>query len=463
MRGKFVKRILPWIIVGLAVFMLFALAATYCVLRFGFSIDVLDRSGWSTKGDTVRYLNYWGQPRTGWQEIDENCYYFASENGAMVTGWSDIDEARYYFSEDGIRATGMVQVENKTYYFGETGAMVTEWMQLDGNSYYFSTEDGAMAVGWNELDGKRMYFSEEGVLQTGWLTLEGVPYYLAEDGGAVSGWVELDGVRHFFNEDGSAVVGWYEDDTGRYFFGEDGHPASGWLDWERKKYYLNEDGTVKVGWLTIEEDRYYFLPSGRMAIGEVEVDGVSRFFSSTGKEVLMCNPWHAIPEDFQLDLVNIQGFQIDRKAKEPLQQMMDACRAANIYIGINNTYRSHTLQTQMWNARVAERMAEGLTKEQAEAKTGESLAIPGHSEHETGLALDINSGNALYKWMAENCWDFGFILRYPDDRMDITGIIYEPWHFRYVGTELSLELKELGLCMEEYFNMLTEQQKEIAD
>jgi D-alanyl-D-alanine carboxypeptidase len=107
-------------------------------------------------------------------------------------------------------------------------------------------------------------------------------------------------------------------------------------------------------------------------------------------------------------------------------------------------------------------MAQGMTKEEAERITGQSLAIPGHSEHHTGLAMDINSGGGSYEWMAENCWDYGFIVRYPDDHMDITGIIYEPWHFRYVGVELAQELKNY-CCMEEYFAELTQQQKNIPD
>jgi D-alanyl-D-alanine carboxypeptidase len=64
----------------------------------------------------------------------------------------------------------------------------------------------------------------------------------------------------------------------------------------------------------------------------------------------------------------------------------------------------------------------------------------------------------MYAWMAENCWQFGFILRYPDGKTDVTGIIYEPWHFRYVGLELAQELNQLGLTMEEYMDMLTDAQ-----
>lgn len=438
MKKKLSLRIALWILIGVAV-----IAAAYCVLRFGFSIDVLDRSGWNTKDDTVRYLDYWGRPQAGWREIDGKTYYFEHEEGAMVTGWRDIDAKRYYFLEDGVRASGWLEDGGKRYYLNEDGVLTTGWLQLEDKTYYLTPPNGAMTVGWLELEEKRYYFGQDGV--------------------AVSGWVELEGVRYRFATDGSVVAGWFEDDSGRYFFGEDGVPKSGWLDYENRRYYLKDDGSVTTGWMTVEEDRYYFLPTGRMAIGEVEVDGISRFFTSTGKEVLMCNPWHAIPEDFASDMVTFEGKLFDSSAVGSLEKMLTDGRAAGLVLGINNSYRSVENQRSSWKASVAIMMEQGMTEEQANKHVGTVLAIPGHSEHHTGLAFDINSGYKVYEWLGEHCWEYGFILRYPEDKTDITGIKYEPWHFRYVGTELSMELKELDLCMEEYMAMLTEQQKLIPD
>ena len=458
MRNKRTKQILLWVSVALA-----ALLAVYGVLRFAFSIDVLDQSGWNTKKGYVRYLNYWGRPLTGWQEIEGNSYYFSPDDGAMATGWNEIDGAKYYFHEDGARAGGWLELSGNSYYLQDDGVMQTGWLQLEGQKYYLAPQDGAMAVGWLEVNGNRMYFAEDGSLQTGWQTLDGKLYYLTPEGTAVSGWVELDGVRYQFADDGSAVTGWFEDDSGRYFFGEDGKPQSGWLDWEQKRYYLNADGSVTTGWMEDGVERYYFLPSGRMAIGEVEIDGVSRFFTSKGKEVLMCNPWHPVPADYAPEMVAVEGKMFASSAKEPLEKMLAAGREEGLVLGINNSYRSISHQQGLWNNKVATLMEEGLSKEQAEKMAGTSIAIPGHSEHQTGLAFDINSGYRVYEWLGEHCWEYGFILRYPEDKISITGIIYEPWHFRYVGEELSLELKELGLCMEEYMSQLTAQQKLIAD
>jgi D-alanyl-D-alanine carboxypeptidase len=210
-----------------------------------------------------------------------------------------------------------------------------------------------------------------------------------------------------------------------------------------------------TGWVTDGNDRHYLYEDGSFAVGRVVIDGKTHFFSSKGKWVLFCNPWNPVPIDFETKLVTIERYRFDSVGRDSLQTMMDACREAGLSVSINNTYRSKTTQQIMWNESVNKFMAQGMTKEEAEAETGKSTAIPGHSEHQTGLAVDLNGPNETYAWLAENCWEYGFILRYPDNKIEITGIIYEPWHFRYVGTELSLELKELGITMEEYFDQLT--------
>ncbi len=105
--------------------------------------------------------------------------------------------------------------------------------------------------------------------------------------------------------------------------------------------------------------------------------------------------------------------------------------------------------------------------EEAYALASQVVAIPGTSEHELGLALDIVDANFIHlstaqentqtqKWLMEHCWEYGFILRFPNGTTEYTGIIYEPWHYRYVGTELAQELRELNMCLEEYLQWLTD-------
>ena len=89
-----------------------------------------------------------------------------------------------------------------------------------------------------------------------------------------------------------------------------------------------------------------------------------------------------------------------------------------------------------------------LDFDEAREKALETVAVPGTSEHQMGLAVDI-SGEAAHAWLAEHCWEYGFILRYTEEKAEITGIADEPWHFRYVGREISMDMKDSGLCLEE--------------
>mgnify|MGYP003292565272 CR=1 FL=1 len=453
------------------------LIGTYSLLRFAFSIDIFDRSGWHQNGSSAQYLDYFGNPQLQWQSIEGKTYYFDPQTGNMVTGWQELNGGRYLFDAEGVLVTGWHTEDGKKYYLNDSGKMQTAWQTLDGKQYYFG-EDGAMATGWLVLDNqqhylsedgtpavgwlalgeKQYYFSEDGVPLTGWLTLDGKHFFFAADGARVSGWQEIDSSRYLFNAEGALVTGWHTEDGKKYYLNDDGKMQTGWLKLEKKQYFFGENGTMQTGWLTYDGNRYYLKSDGSMAIGEVKIDGVSSFFTSTGKYVLMTNPWHPIPSDFKLDLVTIGDYKFDRSGRDALQEMIDDCRAAGHSCKISNTYRTHGTQQYLWDHGIEKRMAAGMTYEEALTDTARSVMIPGHSEHETGLAVDISGNDAMDAWLAEHCWDYGFILRYPDDRVAVTGIKYEPWHFRYVGKELSLELEELGLCMEEYMDMLTKQQ-----
>jgi D-alanyl-D-alanine carboxypeptidase len=127
------------------------------------------------------------------------------------------------------------------------------------------------------------------------------------------------------------------------------------------------------------------------------------------------------------------------------------------YYKVTNIYRSQEDQQAIWNRRVNSYLLAGYSKTAAEEEVGKSVCIPGTSEHQLGLAVDIDGVPAVHGWLAEHSWEYGFIVRYPEGKSDITGILYEPWHFRYVGVELAKELYDLGLCMEEYMDMLTAQ------
>ncbi len=178
-------------------------------------------------------------------------------------------------------------------------------------------------------------------------------------------------------------------------------------------------------------------------------------------KIVLVNPWNSLPQNYQAPLVTIRGGQIDERMLPDLQEMMDDCRAEGLAPVICSAYRTGEKQTRLFNNKVERCLAEGYSQEEAEEEAGKWVAFPGTSEHQLGLALDIVSEDNQVldesqektpeqQWLMENCHKYGFILRYPEDKSEITGISYEPWHYRYVGKEVAAEIMEQGLCLEEY-------------
>ena len=127
-----------------------------------------------------------------------------------------------------------------------------------------------------------------------------------------------------------------------------------------------------------------------------------------------------------------------------------------------SAYRSVEKQQQLFDRSQQAYMAQGMSEEEAYAKTATETAIPGTSEHQTGLAADIvtptyqmlDAGFAdtpAGQWLSEHAAEYGFVLRYPQDKQEVTGTIYESWHYRFVGKTHAKLMKESGLCLEEYF------------
>ena len=179
-------------------------------------------------------------------------------------------------------------------------------------------------------------------------------------------------------------------------------------------------------------------------------------------QILLVNPWNELPEDFEVTLKTLpDGQKVDERAYEDLNAMLEACREAGLRPKICSAYRTQSKQTYLYNNKIARLRNAGYSRKPAEAEAGRWVARPGTSEHQLGLALDIVSQSyqaltkkqektAEQKWLMEHCWEYGFILRYPNDKSEITGIGYEPWHYRYVGREVALDIRDSGLCMEEY-------------
>lgn len=176
----------------------------------------------------------------------------------------------------------------------------------------------------------------------------------------------------------------------------------------------------------------------------------------------LLNPWHMADGETTVNLVELSnGQMVDERCYPDLQDMIDDCRAAGLTPVICSAYRSREKQETLFNNQVNAFIAEGYSEEDARTETAKSIAVPGTSEHQLGLAVDIvdydyqlldegQEDTEVQKWLMENSWKYGFILRYPNEKSEITGIIYEPWHYRYVGKTAAAEIYELGVCLEEY-------------
>ena len=178
--------------------------------------------------------------------------------------------------------------------------------------------------------------------------------------------------------------------------------------------------------------------------------------------MVLANRSSVLPGDFTVaETATVGEAVVDARIAEALRQMVNDAAAAGVKLKPTNGYRSIARQQELWDARVKTLMEGGLSQADAETKAIDYTSAPGTSDHNTGLGLDIVSEDhpakdagfaetAAAQWLAEHAADYGFILRYPSDKTEATGMDYEPWHYRYVGSEQAHKIKESGLCLEEY-------------
>lgn len=411
--------------------------------------NTIDRSGWQEKDGIRFYRDFHADPVTGWWDIAGEVYCFA-EGGIPLTGWQKLEEQTFWFDEMGVMATGLREIGGSTYYFEEGGPLHTGWLDREGERYYFGS-DGAMVTGWNDVDGLRRFFGANGVLVTGWLVRQEGTYYFDENGQYLTGRTAIDDKAYYFLEDGTMFTGWDGEGESRRYYGEDGAMVSGWVQIDGKQYLLEEDGTPYLGWYNQGEYRYYFTEDGSAAVGPRNIDGKLYHFTPKGIQVVLVNIDHAVPKDYDPDLVTVVDWhEVSQVALEPLKKMLADCNAAGIEYTFNSAYRTIEEQTAILEYRTNEHMENyDLDFEEAREKALETVAIPGTSEHHLGLAVDL-LGDEAVAWFTEHCWEYGFIVRYLDGKSHITGITHEPWHYRYVGREVSMDMKDSGLCLEEY-------------
>ena len=234
----------------------------------------------------------------------------------------------------------------------------------------------------------------------------------------------------------------------------------------RKRYFLLWFGIFVVVVLVIEAAITNIYSNNLTNVPEIP-------FSSTEKVdmveeiaeeewcLILVNKEHCIPDDYEVELVELSNGQcVDRRIYPALQEMFDTARSEGIYPVVVSGYRTAKKQQSLMDEKIAEYLVEGYSLQEAKEKAEIWVAAVGTSEHQLGISVDINAdgvhsaGSEVYEWLDENSYRFGFIKRYPEDKTEITGIINEPWHYRYVGKAAAAEIYRSGVCLEEYLEEL---------
>ena len=191
-------------------------------------------------------------------------------------------------------------------------------------------------------------------------------------------------------------------------------------------------------------------------------------FSSDDWRLVLINKQNSIPEDYTFQLGTIRGsMQCDKRILEDLLAMLEAAEKDGVNLTICSPYRDLEYQKMLFNRKIKRYMNRGMSYMEAYQLSSQAVTVPGASEHQIGLALDIVCNDYMSldegfgdtkagKWLAANSCRFGFILRYPEGKENITGIEYEPWHFRYVGKAAAPVIMEQGITLEEFWEEYVE-------
>ncbi len=207
---------------------------------------------------------------------------------------------------------------------------------------------------------------------------------------------------------------------------------------------------------------------------DIDIEPYLQYIEPTEKYeyVYLVNPTHTLSSDYEpADLIDCGHTRDDGRATQKMREAAAKSLQAFLSEGAKNgvrdvtvtsAYRSYSYQNYLFNLYCEQHQHKFATREECEKYVLTFSTKPGTSEHQSGLCCDMHNIPAAdvsfaekpeAKWLAENCYRFGFILRYPADKKDVTGIIYEPWHFRFVGRDAATEMHELGLCLEEYIEL----------
>lgn len=189
--------------------------------------------------------------------------------------------------------------------------------------------------------------------------------------------------------------------------------------------------------------------------------------------LLLVNDKNPLPEDYDYEgnlttiptnYINGMLNQIDKDVWNYMKAMIDAQRETQTdsknWLYVRSPYRSYATQKMLFTNQINRNLNAGLSSEEAETRAATVVTRPGRSEHNTGFSADFNiaedsfESTPMFTWMQEHAAEYGFVLRFPKDKQDKTGIVYESWHYRFVGINTAKEMNRLNMCLEEYVEYL---------
>lgn len=226
--------------------------------------------------------------------------------------------------------------------------------------------------------------------------------------------------------------------------------------------YYGEQIDAEVTTYTIEEILEEMDADTVTAVNESESAEVS--MDRDAWNLILVNKQHSVPEDYEVTLRNVVGDKMcDERVIPELLQMMQDAKADGVTLMICSAYRSYEYQVGLFEKKIRAYMNRGFSYMDAYQLSAQAVTVPGYSEHQLGLSFDIvtpthTSLNFAFgetkagMWLAENAYRYGFILRYPKGKEYVTGIEYEPWHYRYVGVEAATIITEEQITLEEFID-----------
>jgi len=180
-----------------------------------------------------------------------------------------------------------------------------------------------------------------------------------------------------------------------------------------------------------------------------------------GWNLMLVNYENHIPKDYEPELTELSnGQRVDSRIYPHLQKMIKEAKQDEVYMEVVAGYRTKQKQQSLMKEKILLYMAEGYSYNKSKKIAEKWVAAAGTSEHQLGLAVDINqdpakcSADKVYNWLSENAHKYGFVKRYPADKVEVTRISNEPWHYRYVGKKAAAEMIEKNMCLEEYVDYL---------